>query len=499
MPSFDTLRARAPAVAFGTSGLRALVDDLRPALVSAYARAFVRRVRERVGAVEVCVVGWDLRPSSPAIAAAACAGLAREGVRPVLEGACPTPALALRAGRLGAPALVVTGSHIPFDRNGVKFYAPGGEITKADEIAIAAMDAGDLMEEAESLAASIAAWRGRIADAGAGEAARDYLRRLGDAAGERALEGLRIGVYQHSAVGRDLLTDLLRRLGASVTPLGRSDTFVPIDTEAVSPQDERMAAAWCAQHSLDAVVSTDGDGDRPWICDERGVFLRGDLLGVLCARRLRADAVATPVSSNSVVEACAAFDRVLRTRIGSPFVIEGMETLIGEGRRRVVGYEANGGFLTGTELEIDGVRLPPLPTRDGGLPILLALRLAREENVPLSRLAELLPPCCTASGSLKDVPAAAGGALVARLRDDAAHLADFLAFTGAHATGRDLTDGLRVTLSSGDVVHLRPSGNAPELRCYVEAPTQTQANALLAGALDALVRRLGAPEPGRVN
>lgn len=31
---------------------------------------------------------------------------------------------------------MVTGSHIPFDRNGLKFYRPDGEITKEDELAI---------------------------------------------------------------------------------------------------------------------------------------------------------------------------------------------------------------------------------------------------------------------------------------------------------------------------------------------------------------------------
>lgn len=35
----------------------------------------------------------------------------------------------------------------------------------------------------------------------------------------------------------------------------------------------------------------------------------------------------------------------------------------------------------------------------------------------------------------------------------------------------DSTDGLRITLDNGDIIHLRPSGNAPELRCYSEADT----------------------------
>jgi phosphomannomutase len=31
---------------------------------------------------------------------------------------------------------MVTGSHIPFDRNSLKFYRPDGEISKQDEFAI---------------------------------------------------------------------------------------------------------------------------------------------------------------------------------------------------------------------------------------------------------------------------------------------------------------------------------------------------------------------------
>jgi phosphomannomutase len=42
----------------------------------------------------------------------------------------------------------------------------------------------------------------------------------------------------------------------------------------------------------------------------------------------------------------------------------------------------------------------------------------------------------------------------------------------------DQTDGLRATFASGDIVHLRPSGNAPELRCYAEADSPGRARLL---------------------
>ncbi|MDD8024666.1 MAG: hypothetical protein PHX82_16340 [Paracoccaceae bacterium] len=39
----------------------------------------------------------------------------------------------------------------------------------------------------------------------------------------------------------------------------------------------------------------------------------------------------------------------------------------------------------------------------------------------------------------------------------------------------DLTDGLRISLEMNRIVHLRPSGNAPEFRVYVEATSEAKA------------------------
>ncbi|MBE0616621.1 MAG: phosphomannomutase, partial [Proteobacteria bacterium] len=42
-------------------------------------------------------------------------------------------------------------------------------------------------------------------------------------------------------------------------------------------------------------------------------------------------------------------------------------------------------------------------------------------------------------------------------------------------TDLDATDGLRATFENGEIVHLRPSGNAPEFRCYTEATDEARA------------------------
>ena len=151
-----------------------------------------------------------------------------------------------------------------------------------------------------------------------GAAEEAYVRRYLTSFNRGGLSGLRVLVYQHSAVGRDILPRILREFGAEVVTAGRSDTFVPIDTENITDEqferlEEFAVAAETSGRPLHAIVSTDGDSDRPLVtavlpADEvqpggrRVRFLPGDLLGVVVAEYLRADAAAVPISANDAVE-----------------------------------------------------------------------------------------------------------------------------------------------------------------------------------------------------
>jgi phosphomannomutase len=459
---------------FGTSGLRGLVSDMTDDACAAWTAAFLAHLAATGGLPVALLVGLDRRPSSPRIAAAVRGAARRAGVEAVNLGVLPTPALALLAARRGLPAVMVTGSHIPFDRNGLKFYRPEGEIGKADEAGILAA-----MDKPAPAAATPAAERAEM------DAAASYVERLVRFFPMQALAGWRVGVWRHSAAGRDVTEAALRALGAETVPLGETEGFVAIDTEAVNPADEAQARTWAAEHGLHALVSTDGDGDRPLVADETGAFLRGDILGVLTAKALGADAVATPINANTALERSGWFARTLRTRVGSPFVIEGMERLAGQGARLVAGFEANGGFLLGGEaVSATGARLQPLPTRDALTPMLAVLVMAAARGVPLSRLAAELPARATASDRIQETPTEASQALIARMAADPAARDGFLAAAGlGPAQAVDLTDGLRMTLAGDEIVHLRPSGNAPELRAYAEAADGARAAALVAAAL----------------
>ncbi len=449
---------------FGTSGLRGLVTQLRPEVCAGYVRAFLRHMEETGNAdARTILVGYDLRDSSPSIARACLTAAAAEGYAAVDCGELPTPALALEALRRKVPAIMVTGSHIPADRNGLKFYRPDGEVTKTDELGILEWLGKDRPSAA---AGSISS------DAGVRQA---YLERYLAVHGF-SLEGLAIGVYQHSSVSRDIIVELIEGLGGTAVPLGRSDVFVPVDTEALRPEDVGLARKWASEQRLDAIVSTDGDADRPLVADEAGEFLRGDVVGILTASRLGAAAVVTPVTSSSAVEASGLFERTIRTRVGSPYVIEGMCELSSEGGV-VVGFEANGGVLLGTPVNSDDLKLSPLPTRDAVLPILGVLSAARRRGLPVSGLVKELPAYFTASDRLKNVPATASASFLDMISDQT-RLTGFLdGFV--QATGVDRTDGVRLQLASDETLHFRASGNAPELRCYAEGSSPERASELL--------------------
>jgi phosphomannomutase len=54
----------------------------------------------------------------------------------------------------------------------------------------------------------------------------------------------------------------------------------------------------------------------------------------------------------------------------------------------------------------------------------------------------------------------------------------------------DMTDGMRMSFADDSIVHVRPSGNAPELRCYAEAENMARAGDIVRRSLELLHRIL---------
>ncbi len=480
-------------VKFGTSGARGLVVDMTDRVCFAYTTAFLDYLEAEnlIQAGSSVAVAGDYRPSSPRIMQAVGLAIEKAGFKPVNCGFVPTPAVAAYAMQRGIASMMVTGSHIPDDRNGIKFYKPEGEILKHDEQGMCSRTVAldeDLFDEQGMMKESFA-WADETHDA-----YTEFVQRYMNFFPQNCLKGKRIGVYEHSSVARGVLADVMQGLGADVVKLGFSETFIPVDTEAVREEDVKLAKQWVTEHKLDCIVSADGDGDRPLVSDEKGVWLRGDVAGIVCAQYLGARHVVTPVSCNTAVEKSGYFKSVQRTRIGSPFVIEVMNRLLEKGEKNIVGYEANGGFLTASNIEQAGQTLAALPTRDAVIVPLAIIMASIQEGVSISELMQTLPQRFTASDRLQGITTAASQKLLADLRQglhqDFHQDRGWLEHMFGEVKSTDETDGFRVSFVSEEVVHLRPSGNAPELRCYVEASQPARAEAMLKLVFDSLQKHI---------
>lgn len=455
-------------VKFGTSGARGLAEAMTDEVCYTYTKGFLQYLEEsgelKQRGESVAIAG-DLRPSTGRIMGAVAKAADDMGYSPINCGRIPSPAVALYGIANACPAIMVTGSHIPADRNGIKFNKCTGEILKYDE--------EQIREQEVEVDDSLFGTEGFELPEENIDARIDYVNRYLRTFPENCLQGKKIGIYQHSAVGRDILIEIFSGLGADVTPLGFSREFIPVDTEAIREEDVQLARDWAAENGFDAIISTDGDSDRPLISDENGAWLRGDVAGILAAKHLGADSVSTPVSCNTAVEKCGWFKEVRRTKIGSPYVVASMIDATFAGSKGVVGYEANGGFLTNSDFPVGRKDLRALPTRDAVLPALGVLLLSIKEKKSIASMLAELPQRFTASDRIQEFPTEESRRILERF-DEVHEIDKVFGDVFGPVASVDVTDGLRVTFESSEVLHMRPSGNAPEFRCYNEADSEAR-------------------------
>lgn len=456
-------------VQFGTSGARGLVTQFTPEVCAAFTHGFLSSLKDLFQFSQIAI-GIDNRPSSLAMAQACAGALLQANIEPIYYGVLPTPALAYQAMQSNIPAIMITGSHIPFDRNGLKFYRPDGEITKQNEqdILTAKVEFNELIDLPRLVSND--------------DASSNYIQRYTSLFNKTFLAGKRIGVYEHSSSGRDLYKPLFQALGAEVISLERTNEFIPIDTEAVAESDKVKAKVWSEKYQLDCIFSTDGDGDRPLVADEKGEWLRGDVLGLLAASALKIEAVAIPVSCNSAIERSSLFPLVKYTKIGSPYVIAEFESLSSQ-YSYVAGFEANGGFLLGSDVGFNGNVIKALPTRDAVLPVLMVLFESIKLGKPLSTLVAELPKYFTDSDRIQNFPTEKSREILEWAQINPHGFLSQLKLGDLAFESMNLMDGCRFYFTNGEVIHFRPSGNAPELRCYAESTSPNQASALVRNAL----------------
>ena len=565
---------------FGTSGLRDTVDHyeagefLRGKMtdqeVYINTRGFIAFLRE-IGDINtertIIAVGGDLRSSTRTIQAAVIKAIEDEGLEADFIGDVPSPTLAYYAMEKGIPSVMVTGSHIPEDRNGIKYTKISGEVLKSDEKPI--LDNVQAVREQVYEDASSPDFQFDLEgkfhepvvtppDVNNTIAVDQFVQRYAQGLPANFLEGRTVVIYQHSAVGRDIAEQIFKVLGAEVIvpqetvsisyideATGksiteevslRSDTFVPVDTEKITNKTQAVLNYLRDNYEADAYISFDGDTDRPLFTDENANFLPGDKLGALSAQFLKPDMVAIPVSANrKMVEDDlinnAGID-VKKTKVGSPHVIARVEkylALPGNEDKRAVTWEANGGFLLMTPVDIEGANetLKPLPTRDAMLPLILALQQSGNYATTSEMIKDRLTPYETNAGvvdnktpgaetytaemgqtikgmftptdtNIAEVQFAILGSDIAVLDMDeepyevsseskdeilkiraeiSKYFTEEIGFT-APISAINFMDGVQIVFDDGttyEVSHLRPSSNAPEFRNYALGENITKA------------------------
>ena len=285
--------------------------NLSPAAVEAIAGGFVRWLRRRLpeGAALRIAVGRDSRLSGPALAKALSSALCRAGAEVADLGLATTPAMFMSTvlpRRPFSAAVMLTASHLPWNRNGLKFFTAKGGVESADIREILTL-AGEPFPAAETAGSRR---RSRFMDTYAA-----FLRRkITDAAGRpRPLEGLRIVVDAGNGAGGFFVKKVLEPLGADTRGSRFLDPDGRFPNHAPNPeQPEAMASIRAAtlESRANLGIIFDTDVDRAGAVLPSGEELnRNRLIALISAILLREHPGTTIVTDSITSTGLAAFIR----------------------------------------------------------------------------------------------------------------------------------------------------------------------------------------------
>ncbi len=447
MPSHDVPRRNSPRrdlsrliKAYDVRGL--VPDELDEELAQGVGAALVTLT----GARRV-VVGRDMRPSSPALAAALADGASAAGADVVDIGLAATDQLYFASGWLDCPGAMITASHNPARYNGIKLCragaAPVGQDTGLREVR-------RLLEEGlPAPAASPGAQTSR-------DVLPDYVAHLlslvdlADARPLTVVVDAGNGMAGHTVPA--VFDALTQKVPFRLVPLyfELEGTFPHHEANPLEPANLRDLRARVRAEGADLGFAFDGDADRCFAVDERGEIVSPSVTtALIAARELAKEPGATVIhnliTSRAVPEIVREHGGVpVRTRVGHSFIKEKMAET-----GAVFGGEHSAHFYFRDFWGADTGMLAALHT--------LAACAETPKGTTLSALLAQYTRY-VASGELNSTvadPAAAAE----RVRR---------AFEGREGARVDVLDGL--TIDAPDWwFNLRPSNTEPLLRLNVEA------------------------------
>lgn len=301
--------------------------DLDMETVSLIARAFVRFLSGKTGkeASDLKItIGRDPRKSGEALARAFSAGAAHAGAEITDCGLATTPAMFMSTvfPEFDADgAVMVTASHLPFNRNGLKFFTKEGGVNKEDITEIlrtaAALDSGEIHEETKCPGTCSDESEGSVAeapdeDAAVGASLMDiysaHLRNLitdGTASlgKEKPLEGLKIAVDAGNGSGGFFARDVLAPLGADVSASRYLDPDGSFPNHIPNPENEEAMASIrdaVMEGGCDLGLIFDTDVDRSSAVDENGREISRNGIVAMAAALIAPDHPGTTVVTDSI-------------------------------------------------------------------------------------------------------------------------------------------------------------------------------------------------------
>ena len=139
-PEYLALKNGSDVRGIATEGIEGQPVNLTEEAVENIAKAFCVWLISHTGKTKVCVaIGYDSRISSPALCEAAVRGITSTGHDAIVTGLSTTPSMfmllkdeALQAKTPCHGSIMITASHLPFNRNGMKFFSLKGGLESAD-------------------------------------------------------------------------------------------------------------------------------------------------------------------------------------------------------------------------------------------------------------------------------------------------------------------------------------------------------------------------------
>ncbi|MEX2446025.1 MAG: phosphoglucomutase/phosphomannomutase family protein [Dehalococcoidia bacterium] len=459
-------------IRFGTDGWRALIaEDFTFENVRACAQATAQWLKRDGLDSQGVAIGYDTRFLSGSFAGAVAEVMAANGIHAVLTSSfVPTPALSflVRMRETGG-GVVITASHNPARWNGFK-VKPGyggsapSEVTAAIEADIPAiLEAGPVATrhlgeaEADGVVERVDV-RGPFLRAIGGYVDMDAIRRA----------GFHVLVDSMYGAAQGWIAELLWDGAPASNPTTvheihgeRNPSFPGIRAPEPIAHNLGDAMSLVADGGYDVGLSTDGDGDRFGLIDERGRFITQLQTFALIAhyflevRGERGPLVRSVTMTRMIDRLGEAYDcPVYETPVGFKFLGPRMM----ETDALLAGEESGGYAFRGH-----------IPERDGLLSALCVLDyMARTGKRPSELLADLYARVGPHEYDRVDITIRAEERAVILEHVQQAQPATI---AGLRVESRDEVDGYRFNLEGGWWLLMRFSGTEPLLRIYAEMPT----------------------------